>query len=311
MPSTPSPRSIPNIVDIHTIRSEAASEDAAPDLLIEVPHGATATADFEALAAQLVSPLPGDLVDFFHVNTDVGAFELAIATAQHLTTQRPYRTVVIVRCRIPRTFIDCNRRIGAKPEAFAEGRVTPGLMPWITAPHDHHLLRQRYEAYIATVRGTTARLRPGAGVLLLHTYAPYSVAVEAVDANIAANMRRAYQPDTVETWPRRPELDVISRDIEGRDHAPTAVVDALRTGVAPLGWTVGDSVTYPMHPSTMAWDHVIARPGLTLCLEVRRDLLADPFDPFAEMHIGTDKLDRLAAPLAAAIADWGYSGGTS
>ena len=46
------------------------------------------------------------------------------------------------------------------------------------------------------------------------------------------------------------------------------------------------------------------RPGRTLCLEVRRDLLADPFEPFAEMHIGPTLVGRLAGPIAAALARW-------
>ena len=54
----------------------------------------------------------------------------------------------------------------------------------------------------------------------------------------------------------------------------------------------------------MAWDHVMAHPGRTLCLEVRRDLLADPFEPFAEMHISPDLVDRLAGPIATALARW-------
>jgi len=172
------------------------------------------------------------------------------------------------------------------------------------------LLRQRYDTYSALVRDTVAALHPDAGTVLLHTYSPYSVDVH-VDDNIVASMHRAYQPDVVKTWPMRPELDVISRDTEGHDHAPTALVNALRTQIEAIDLTLGDSTTYPMHPSTMAWDHVMARPGLTLCLEVRRDLLADPFDPFVEMNIGAHKVARLATPIAAAMADWGLPRGAS
>ena len=60
----------------------------------------------------------------------------------------------------------------------------------------------------------------------------------------------------------------------------------------------------PLHPSTQAYAHVLALPGRTLCLEVRRDLLADPWSPFAEMRIGAAQVARLAAPLAAALAAW-------
>jgi hypothetical protein len=295
------PASIPAVLDVLSVRGERADPGAAPDLLIEIPHGATRTADFAALAALLVSPLPGDLVDFFHVNTDAGAPELGEAVARAFVAAEPARSVAILRCRIPRTFIDCNRQIDAAPEDFKAGKVTPGLMPWITAPDDRTLLRGRYERYVAAVREAAARLQPDGAMLLLHTYAPRTVDVE-VDMEIVASLHRAYEPEVEPTWPLRPELDVIARTPEGVSHAPAAVVDALRTGVAPI--PVAESATYPLHPSTMAWEHVMARPGRALCLEVRRDLLADPFEPFREMRIGADKVARLADPLAAALRRW-------
>jgi hypothetical protein len=296
-------RSIPHVADVHWIRGVGRADGIAPDLLIEVPHGATDTADFEALAALLRSPLPDGLVDFFHANTDVGAFELALAAAQHFVGASS-AAALIVRSRIPRTFIDCNRRIDASPEAFRAGKVTPGLMPWATDDDDIALLRQRHAAYVGLVRDASAALAPGAGVLLLHSYAPRSVSIE-VDLDVVKNLRRAYRPEIEATWPMRPEFDVITRDVDGRSHAPTAVVDALRAGLGACGWTVAESETYPLHPSTLAWDHVMQRPGRALCLEVRRDLLAEPFDPFVPMKICAGKVDRIARPLAAALAAWG------
>src|SRR5215475_10935133 len=118
------PASIPGILDVTVVRGAHAAPGAAPDLVIEVPHGATATADFTAAAAPLTSPLPDDLVAFFHVNTDAGAPELALATARRLVADQPARSVAVLRCRIPRTFIDCNRRIDAAPDEFRAGKVT-------------------------------------------------------------------------------------------------------------------------------------------------------------------------------------------
>jgi predicted N-formylglutamate amidohydrolase len=293
--------SIPDVIDVDLVAGERADSGAAPDLVVEIPHGATRTADFTALAAELESPLPPDLVDFFHVNTDAGAPELGAATARAFVAAEPTRSVAILRCRIPRTFIDCNRQIDAAPEDFKAGKVTPGLMPWITAAADRALLRARYDAYVAAVRAAAAALRPDGALLLLHSYAPRTVDVE-VDMDIVASLHRAYQPEVEPTWPLRPELDVIARTPDGESRAPAAVVDALRAGVAPI--PVADSATYPLHPSTMAWEHVTARPGRALCLEVRRDLLADPFEPFREMRIGGEKVARLAAPLAAALRHW-------
>jgi hypothetical protein len=295
--------SIPGILDVVVARGAQARSDPALDLVIEVPHGATTTLDFTALAAALTSPLPDELVDFFHVNTDAGAPELALAIAARFVADEPTRSAAVLRCRIPRTFIDCNRRIEAAPEDLAAGKVTPGLMPWITTPQDRALLRAAYDRYVGAVHQATSRLGPSGAMLMLHTYAPRSVDVE-IDLQIVASLRRAYEPDREPTWPLRPEVDVIGREIDGTSRAPAAVVESLRQELAGLGIEPADSATYPLHPSTLAWDHVIARPGRALCVEVRRDLLADPFEPFAQMRIGAAKVERLAAPFARAVRRW-------
>jgi hypothetical protein len=199
--------------------------------------------------------------------------------------------------------MDCNRRIDAAPEDFKAGKVTPGLMPWITSPEDRALLRAGYDRYVATVRETAAQLAPDGAMLMLHTYAPRTVDVE-VDADIVKNLRAAYLPDREPTWPLRPEIDVIGKALDGTDHAPPAVVAKLRAGMAAIDLTVADGKTYPLHPSTMAFEYAMARPGRGLCIEVRRDLLADPFEPFSQMRIAATKVDRLAAPLAAALLAW-------
>jgi predicted N-formylglutamate amidohydrolase len=301
------PASIPGLLDVALVRGAHAAPDAALDLVIEVPHGATATADFTALAAQLTSPLPDDLVAFFHVNTDAGAPELAMAIAERFVADEPARTASVLRCRIPRTFIDCNRRIDVTPDAAPDelvaGKLTPGLMPWITTAEDRARLRAAHERYVACVREAIAALATDGALLLLHSYAPRTVDVE-VDLDIVASLRRAYQPDRASSWPLRPEVDVIGRALDGTSLAPAAVVEALRAELAPLGIAPADSATYPLHPGTLAHDHVVARPGRALCIEVRRDLLADPFEPFAEMRIAAAKVDRLAAPMARALRRW-------
>lgn len=295
--------SIPGVVDATVLRGHAAAPDAAPSLLIEIPHGATRTIDFTALASRMTSPLPDGLVDFFHVNTDIGAPELALAIAERVIAAAPTRAVAVLRCRIPRTLIDCNRRLDASADDFKAGKVTPGLMPWITTADDRALLRELHQTYVAAVAAADAALAADGAVVLLHSYAPRTVDVE-VDDQIVANLRAAYRPEIEPTWPLRPALDVIGRGVDGVEHAPAAVVAALRTALAALDLAVADSATYPLHPSTLAWDHVVRRPGRALCLEVRRDLLADPFDPFVEMHIGPALIARLADPIAAALARW-------
>jgi hypothetical protein len=295
--------SIPDVLDVLVARGAKARSDDALDLLIEVPHGATITRDFTTMAAKLTSPLPDGLVDFFHVNTDAGAPELAQAIAERFVAAEPARSAAVLRCRIPRTFIDCNRRIDASPADFQAGKVTPGLMPWITTPEDRAWLRAAYERYVGAVHEATAHLGPGGAMLMLHTYAPRTVDVE-VDLQIARSLRRAYEPDREPTWPLRPEVDVIDREVDGTRRAPAPVVDALRAQLAGCGIALAESATYPLHPSTLAWGHVIARPGRALCVEVRRDLLAEPFEPFVEMRIGAAKVERLVAPFVRALQAW-------
>ena len=294
--------SIPAIVDVETFHGARAAA-GPPSLLLEVPHGATRTEDFTRVEALLRSPLPASLVDFFHVNTDVGAPELACEVARRFVAAYPDRSAAVLRCRIPRTFIDCNRRIDASPDDFKAGRVTPGLMPWITDPDDRALLRGRYDAYVGAVRAAAAQVMPAGAMVMMHTYAPRDVDVE-VDADVVRNLRRAYESAVEPTWPLRPEIDVIGRDLEGRSFVSTELLTALRDGFAHADLTLGESATYPLHPSTLAYGAAVAWPDRTVCIEVRRDLVADPFDPFVEMKISAAKVARVAAPLADALRVW-------
>jgi hypothetical protein len=143
----------------------------------------------------------------------------------------------------------------------------------------------------------------GGAALFLHTYAPRSVDVE-VDAAIVANLHAAYRPETIGTWPLRPEVDVIGRALTGELRLDAALLEDLVASYAAIGVGVADGRTYPLHPSTWAFHHAERWPGRALCVEIRRDLVADPWDPFAEMRIAPEKAARLAGPLAAAIGRW-------
>lgn len=269
----------------------------APTHLVEVPHGATRTAQHEALRRRLREPGPADLVDFFHVNTDAGAPELALAVARDLVRRTPSACVAVLVAEIPRTFIDVNRVIDVDPAAFREGKVTPGVPPWIRDPGDLRLLRGLHQAYVAEATRLVDAVEGRA--LLLHTYAPRSVDVE-VDIGIAAAMRRAWDPEVAPTWPLRPEVDVIGRALDGTPMVPEAVLTRLVADYAALGITVADGRTYPLHPSTQAFHHAARWPGRTLCVEVRRDLICR-WDPFAAMTADEDAVARFAGPLATAL----------
>jgi hypothetical protein len=298
------PSSIPGVCSVEVVRGAFADPTRAPDLAIELPHGATRTADYRALRARLQGEYAEDLVEFFHVNTDVGSPEVGLAVAEALVGAAPHRAVALLRSEIPRTFVDCNRVIDADPAEFRAGKVTPGVPPWVRHPEDLALLRALHGAYVGAATALVDTVCAGGGVaLFLHTYAPRSVDVEVDDA-IVANLRAAYRPDKVGTWPLRPEVDIIGRTLAGELALDATVLADLSSGYAAIGVPVADGRTYPLHPSTWAFHHGGRWPGRSLCVELRRDLLADPWDPFAEMRISPAAAERMAGPLADAVERW-------
>ena len=274
-------RSVDGVCDVEWLRGAAAGEASAPDVLFEVPHGATLGRHFDALRRELVGDYDDDLREFFFVNTDVGAPELARAAAVRLVAARPECSALVVRCHIPRTFIDCNRRVDRDAHAAASrpGEPTPGLQPWVRQARDRELLLDRYFAYRDVVEAAFAAVcggeRPGGpGIALcVHTYAPRSIDV-AVDDDIVGSLRAAYAPDRVETWPLRAPVDLITHDPQGTDLAHPLVVAAAEREFAAVGFDVIRNGTYSLHPSTLAHDFARRYPGRTLCLELRRDLPA-------------------------------------
>jgi len=292
--------SLPSVADVSLHRGARAAPDAVPDLLLEVPHGATKAAHFDALLAELVGPFPDDLRSFFFVNTDVGAPEVAEALAARVVEAEPTRTVLVIRCLVPRTFIDCNRVIApdAKPKPSALGEVTPGLAPYARDERDQQLLLGRYAAYRALVtRAMDAVCGGGGEALMVHSYAPRQVDV-AVDDHIVELLREAYAPQRVETWPLRPEIDMIVETSDGERPMSERLVGRLRDAFEGAGFQVAEGRTYRLHPSTMAHHHAVRHPGRTLCFEMRRDLLVESFTPFAEMRGDPGKVARVARILA-------------
>lgn len=300
------PTSLAGVLEVTHVRGADAPAGAVADLLIEVPHGATRRTHFDALRAQLNGPFPDDLVDFFFVNTDVGAPEAALALAAHVTRADPKRSVTVLVCQIPRTFIDCNRVIdqASAPTTSTAGGMTPGVVRYVTDASDLALLFARYAAYCACVRSAVEQVCDSGGTaVLLHSYAPRSVDVP-VDENIVQALHAAYAPDVEPTWPLRAEVDLITRTPEGTLLADPALVQSVRAAFAAGGIHASESGTYPLHPSTVAYAFAARWPTRTLCLELRRDLLVTRFTPFAEMQADTDKCDRLAALLAEGLVSF-------
>ena len=84
--------SLSAVCDVTYVRGAAAAPDAPPDLLLEVAHGATRAGDFTAWTDRLRGSYGEELLDFFFVNTDVGAPELALAIARDVVARAPART---------------------------------------------------------------------------------------------------------------------------------------------------------------------------------------------------------------------------
>jgi len=139
--------------------------------------------------------------------------------------------------------------------------------------------------------------------LFVHTYAPRSVDV-AVDEHVVANLREAYRPEVVGRWPLRSEVDLITRDPDGRRLADEGLVTALHAAFAAAGVGSAENHAYALHPSTLAAVHAARFPGRTLCFEMRRDLLVAEFTPFAEMRIDPAAAERMAGILAGPVGTW-------
>ncbi len=263
------------------------------------------------MAADLVGPFPEGLRDFFFVNTDVGAPEVAEGLARALVVAEPTRSVLVVRCLLPRTFVDCNRLIDAAAPATrsAEGGVTPGIVEYVRDPGDLSVLLSHYGAYRSLVERAFARIVGARGVgLMLHSYAPREVDVP-VDERIVERLRAAYAPDQVEAWPLRAEIDMITRTAEGTRLANGDLVAALGGSLRAAGYDTQEGSTYALHPSTLAHHFAAQHPGRTLCLEMRRDLLVDTFTPFEEMPGDPERTERMARALAAGFrAYWAADG---
>jgi predicted N-formylglutamate amidohydrolase len=300
----PSLLAIPDVCDVTHVRGRAAAPDAVPDLLVEVPHGATLAAHFAAVRGRLRGSYPDDLQDFFFVNTDVGAPEAALALAERLVAAEPRKSAVVLRCLIPRTFVDCNRIIdaAAEPKASAAGEMTPGLHVYVRDAHDRRLLLELYAAYRALVTAAFAEVCGQGGLgLMLHSYAPRSIDVP-VDERVVERLRREYEPDRIEAWPLRAEVDLIANDPDGKPMASPDLMAGVRAELSTAGYQVEVNATYALHPVTLAHAFAGQHPASTLCLEVRRDLLVREFTPFAEMNADPDKVERAAKALAAGVA---------
>jgi hypothetical protein len=293
--------SIPGVVHVEVLRGPRAARGAPPDLLVEVPHGADERDHYDALHAQLHSPLPARLHGFFHANTDIGAWAYGRRAASRLVEARPETSALVVRCLVPRTFVDTNREL-ATADDLARGGLTAAMPPYVTDARDQALLNRLHGDYVGVIEAAYEQTC-GAGGLALspHTYGPYVLPIAKIDDTIVTQLEAAHAPGTIETLPVRPEIDLLADTKEGECLADPALVLDVQRRLEDVGYSVARSRTYQLLPGSQT--HRLSRryPGRVLCLEVRRDLLVRQYTALTEMEVDPAEVERLAAPLAAAL----------
>ena len=297
----PIPASIPHILEVQLI-SGAKADGAGPQLVIELPHGATEHAQYQHHQAEMKGALPEQLDHFFFVNTDIASPEIAVAMAEAVVKLRPTFSVLILRSLIPRTLIDCNRILTADDAMIQAGKVTPGMPPYIQDAEDIERLVSAHQSYQQAVTAAIdAVCLAGGRLLFLHTYAPRTVGISTVDASIVAQLHWAYAPEQLVRWPIRPQVDFISLTPDGEELADTHWLTQARSHLTDAGFQLGTGGSYPLHPVTTAYHHAKRHPKQSLCMEVRRDVLVSAFRPFEQMYAQSDKIQRISDPLAAAF----------
>lgn len=296
--------SIKNVCDVEVFKT-SGSELTHPDLFIEVPHGATREEHYRTVRGMLSPHLPDDLIDYFFVNTDVGSTELArrIAEMVAASTTAP-RCVLVLRCLIPRTFIDTNRVIEASSADAKAARLTTAIPEYVRDSKDANRLLSMYRQYHDVAARAYDWICGAGGLALMpHTYAPRAIQIDSFDEGIGKALRRAYEPEQYAGWKVRPAVDLITEDPEGVNLAPEEIVRSIQREFAEIGIEATENCSYHLHPISMAHWYSTRYPGKVLCIEVSRDLLADPFSPFEEMLISDENVTRIAGPVAAAFTN--------
>jgi hypothetical protein len=289
--SPPGLRSIPHVLHVEQLRGADAG-DATPELLVEVPHGADEAVHYEELRGRMVGELPAGLADFFFINTDVGAWAIGRAVAAAYVAARPAASVLLLRCLVPRTFVDCNR-----PASREGGQLTPGIPPYLTHEQDLALLHQRHATYVHAAAQAYELVCGGGGRCVLpHTYGPHSMEI-SVGPDIVQQLRWAQEPEQLARWQVRPEVALLTRDPDGTLWAPAWAED-LVPAFAEAGFEAKLNTPYDLHPASLGHRWSTAYPGRVFAFEVRRDLLVPRWTPFAEMRTLAEPVGRVAAVVA-------------
>ena len=296
--------SIESVAHVEVLSGAEADHDAPFDLLVEVPHGADERAHYDALFARMKSALPKDLQVFFHVNTDIGAWDYGRRVAELVIATAPRTRALLIRCLVPRTFVDSNRELVARDD-LAKGGLTGATPPYITHPDDHALLNGMHTEYVALIDAAYAAVCGGQGIALTpHTYGPYLLPIERIDEHIVEALRAAHAPAVVPTLKVRAEIDLLTDTKDGERLADPALTEAVAENLTAAHFEVARNASYCLLPGSQTHRQSVRYPGRVFCLEARRDLLVETYAPLDAMRLDPSKIERLAAPIATAIRAW-------
>lgn len=296
--------SIPGVVDVEILRGARAATGSRPTFLVEVPHGADEAAHFAEVRARLRGRLPEGLEAFFWINTDIGAWGYGRATAERILEANPERSALVVRCLVPRTFIDCNRSEGFVAGDAPGSGLTSAVPAYIRDEQDRALLVELHRTYVRTVRAAYDEVCTGGGLALVpHTYGPRTLGIERVDDDIVKNLHEACDDGREETWPLRPEIDLVTRDETGRALSAEGLEEKLLAAFRTGGFDPRANQTYALTKGGLGYDWSVAYPGRVICLEVRRDLLVSRWRALEPMTVSPAGVARVAKVLAAVLAD--------
>lgn len=310
-------RPIPHVCEVWTISGPDADPDAAPSVLCDLPHGATQLAHLNAAKA-LVSTYPDSRYDkFFLANTDQGSPEYATRFAELICSPEAVAAlpdipesaraaaveraatmkVLLIRCLIPRTIADVNR-VWDRGIDFTGANLTGVAAPFLTVPADIAAVKERYDAYIAVARAAYDLICPSGHAFNLHTYAPISVDIIEGE-NIVDTLERAYTPEHFPSYPKRPEIELITAMADGTYLANEALVAELMPRYRRAGYDIQENTPFVLHPATTTTVYAQLYPERVLVVEVSRARLAQTFNPFIEMAISPENAEATAKPLAA------------
>ena len=98
-------------------------------------------------------------------------------------------------------------------------------------------------------------------------------------------------------------MDFIHQTPNGESLDHTVLRQNMTTHLEAAGLCVAQGDSYQLHPATTAYGWSEKYRSKTVCIEVRRDLLMQQFEPFAEMEVDVEQLASIATAMAYGIME--------